>query len=540
MATEKRRIHRVVDASGTLIQVLPETSAEQVKLADASDKYTATDVESALLEVATTIDGLKTDIAGAGKIDDVQDVNGDSIVTDKIAKLSKTAVGLGNVDNTADSDKVVKEAGKVSHKLAIKGTTTNGAEYDGSMPIALAFNSDDLSVTQSSASGTATVTVGVKDKGYAKKTDVDAELAKKYDKTGGVITGDVTIGGSLVVNGPTTTISSTTLTVTDKLIEVAKDNTTALASPAGLVAKKADGTNDVALVVDSTNMAQVGKVVYDSNGNIDVSKSNLQTLATRTGLTDDTLVKYDEANKTLVPDTRQYAQKNVDETISGDWTFSNTNGFKTNAIENIDGNRIFDFDGTNNRFGSEAKPTVIRGLNDRPQYQQNGGTLKNIALVDDITGGEITIENATNAENVTKTIAGKAITDIFETNSTTVKKATLAETANVANKVANALTVSGQNGNGTEQTVTYNGSAPITVDYDGSDFTTTVEDGTLAVELVDTGVVPSGQDTAVFSAVQVNSKGIVQNGGLSMEFGKAGQTEPSPSLMVGGLFFERI
>lgn len=535
MATEKRRIHRVVDASGTLIQVLPETSAEQVKLADASDKYTATDVESALLEVATTIDGLKTDIAGAGKIDDVQDVNGDSIVTDKIAKLSKTAVGLGNVDNTADSDKVVKEAGKVSHKLAIKGTTTNGAEYDGSMPIALAFNSDDLSVTQSSASGTATVTVGVKDKGYAKKTDVDAELAKKYDKTGGTISGDVVIAGGLTVKGSTTTVESETLQVTDALITVAKDNVLPLTSPAGIVVPKADGNNDVALVVDNTNMAQVGKVVYDSNGNIDVSKSNLQTLATRTGLTDDTLVKYDEANKTLVPDTRQYAQKNVDETISGDWEFTNTNGFKTNAIENRSGNRIFDFDGTNNRFGSEAKNTVIRGLNDRPQYQQNGGTLKNIALVDDITGGEITIENATNAENVTKTIAGKAITDIFETNSTTVKKATLAETANVANKVANALTVSGQNASGTDQSVVYNASSPKELAFDEDTFNATLSGNTLAIDLANSGIT-----AGTYTAVQINAKGLVTGGGISNEYGASGQTTPSANLMVGGTFWEMV
>ena len=34
---EKRKIHRVVDAQGTLVQVLPETSAEQVTLADNMD-----------------------------------------------------------------------------------------------------------------------------------------------------------------------------------------------------------------------------------------------------------------------------------------------------------------------------------------------------------------------------------------------------------------------------------------------------------------------------------------------------------------------
>lgn len=114
MATEKRRIHRVVDANGTLIQVLPETSAEQVTIADSGNKFESTNVEGALQELAT-------DVASAGKVDDVQDVNGASIVTNKIAKLSKEAVGLGNVDNTADANKSVKyagEAGKATNDSA--------------------------------------------------------------------------------------------------------------------------------------------------------------------------------------------------------------------------------------------------------------------------------------------------------------------------------------------------------------------------------------------------------------------------------------
>lgn len=91
---EKRKIHRVVDAQGTLVQVLPETSAEQVTVADTAGKLTATNVEAALQELATNI-------SNAGKVDDVKDVNGNSIVTNKVATLSKTAVGLGNVTNDA-------------------------------------------------------------------------------------------------------------------------------------------------------------------------------------------------------------------------------------------------------------------------------------------------------------------------------------------------------------------------------------------------------------------------------------------------------
>lgn len=91
---EKRKVWRVKDANGSLEQVLVETSAEQVTVADAAGKLTATNVEDALQELATNI-------SNAGKVDDVKDVNGNSIVTNKVATLSKTAVGLSNVTNDA-------------------------------------------------------------------------------------------------------------------------------------------------------------------------------------------------------------------------------------------------------------------------------------------------------------------------------------------------------------------------------------------------------------------------------------------------------
>lgn len=91
---EKRKVWRVKDASGSLEQVLVETSAEQVTVVDAAGKLTSTNVEDALQELATNI-------SNAGKVDDVKDANGNSIVTNKVANLSKEAVDLGNVTNDA-------------------------------------------------------------------------------------------------------------------------------------------------------------------------------------------------------------------------------------------------------------------------------------------------------------------------------------------------------------------------------------------------------------------------------------------------------
>ena len=116
----------------------------------------------------------------------------------------------------------------------------------------------------------------------------------------GSVSGNFTVGGNLTVNGTTTTVDSTTLQVKDKLIEVAHGNTKKLTSPAGIVAPKYDGTNSGALVFNGDGIASVGDVVLDASGNIDVTQSNLQPLATRTGLVNDNLVKYDGTNQTLV------------------------------------------------------------------------------------------------------------------------------------------------------------------------------------------------------------------------------------------------
>ncbi len=112
-------------------------------------------------------------------------------------------------------------------------------------------------------------------------TYTDSELLKKLDRTGGTITGNLIVSGNLSVSGETSVIESTTLKVVDKLIYVAKDNTSALTSPAGLITPKYDGTNDGGIVYDNSGTAYVGDIKLDSNGNVDVNNSDLQPIATR-------------------------------------------------------------------------------------------------------------------------------------------------------------------------------------------------------------------------------------------------------------------
>lgn len=524
MATEKRKINRVIDANGNTVQVLPETSAEQVTVADAGDKFTSTNVEGVLQELATGI-------AQAGKVDDVQDVNGASIVTNKIAKLSKAAVGLGNVDNTADANKSVKyatEAGKTTNSFSVLGQDSTGVEksvtFDGSATKEVAFNEDDFNTT---LSGNA-LEVSIVDKGYALKTYVDTQDDKKYDKSGGTISGNVTITGDLAVKGTTTTIDTQNLEVKDNLITVAKDNTTALTSPAGLFVPKYDGTNNIALVVDNDGMAKVGKATL-VNGNI-TDKSNLQTLATRTGLVDGSLVKYDGTNQTLVP-------VNDGDTIDESIKFTNTKGIYLNRIHTVNGSAILDFDGTNLRLGQTTLPLHLRGSKTRPQYTTDGTTFKDIALVEDIAGTKVDnathADSADNATNVTTNINGKAITSIFESDGTTAKKATSAGTADSL-KNEFVFGAADQAGTGAVS-VGFDGENTASVGFDGNDFYGVFDtyQNDLSMYLRPTGVT-AGQ----YSAVNVDAKGRVTAGGKSIEWGTSGQTTPSDSLMVGGLFME--
>lgn len=465
MAAEKRKIHRVVDAQGTLVQVLPETSAEQVTLADTANNFTSTNVEGALAEVA--------EIAKSGG---VTGVKGDAETEYRKGNvnITKANIGLGNVDNTADANKSVASAVK--------------ATQDG-----------DGNVIKST---------------YATKTEVTNGLNGKLDKTGGSITGDLTIGGNFAVNGTTTTIDSTTLQVKDKLIEVAHGNTTKLTSPAGLVVPKYDGTNSGALVFDGDGMAQVGKVVLDAKGNIDTTKSGLQTLATRTNLVGGNLVEYDSTNKTLVDSGKKVGDlvtTDTEQIISGKKTFyslyadylytrDNHAFFRKEEYEN--GNAI----PPRLVFGSINKPIILDGTAERPIYRKTSGSVgdgvkKDIALIEDIKNTKV--DNAVYADK-----AGK-----------------VANTFKMA--VPATQTTAGF-------MVEYDGSISKTINFAPTTFNASTDTpANMEIDLRNTGVT-----AGAYSAVTVDAKGRVTAGGKSVEWGTSGQTAPSDDLMVGGLFFE--
>ena len=473
-----------VNKDDTITQVFLENMADNVLVADAGNKLAATNVEDALQELANGV-------ANAGKVDDVRNNASDastSIVTNKVADLSKA---------------VVKEAGQVGHTLTIENGS-HSVEFNGGTDVAVSLNATYFASTLDTESGTNKLAVtlvdsGVDvgtfqgltmdakgrviaavDKGYAVKTDVDTELAKKLDKAGGSVTGNLTIGGNLTVNGTTTSIDSTTLKVSDKLIEVAKDNTVKLTTPAGIVVPKYDGTNYGALVIDGDGNAKVGDVKLDASGNIDVSNSDLQTLATRDGLTDGNLVKWDGTKKTLVPDTT------VASNASSALSKANANATEISTIKANYQTK------TDNSLNTTSK-TVVGAINEVKGTADSALSKANA--------------NATDISNI-------------KNGQTKAKK------AETADKVVNKLTV----GNGTTS-VQFDGSAAKNVTLGSSDFSVSETSGTLSVGLSNTGV-----NTGTYTALEVNTKGRVIKAGRAFAF--IGANDPIPNdVMVNGLIF---
>ncbi len=119
--------------------------------------------------------------------------------------------------------------------------------------------------------------------------------------------------------------------------------------------------------------------------------------------------------------------------------------------------------------------------------------------------------------------ADKAIDDKVTniTNGTTkVPKAAAADTATAASAAAKLSTA---------RTIAIKGDATGSASFDGS------ADKDINITLANSGVTAGS-----YSAVTVDAKGRVTAGALLIEVGSAGQTAPSDSLAVGGLFFELV
>lgn len=286
-----------------------------------------------------------------------------------VGAINEVVTGVAGTLESFGMSLAPQENGKLNKKVYVypDGYFSQGTSYDASKDLYLSIGDGLTLETIDEANNIWNIKSG------SAITSVDG-------LGGGAISGNVstsgslTVGGSLTVNGTTTTVDSTTLQVKDKLIEVAHGNTTKLTTPAGLVAPKYDGTNSGALVFDSTGTAYVGDVKLDSTGNIDVAKSELQPLATRTGLVGGNLVQYDSTAQTL----KDSGKKISDLALTSQLPTVN-NGTLT-IQKNGTNVQTFTANQSTNATANITVPTKVSELTNDSGYTTNNGTITGIKM----------------------------------------------------------------------------------------------------------------------------------------------------------------
>jgi hypothetical protein len=212
----------------------------------------------------------------------------DGAVSTAVAALTKSSVGLANVNNTSDANKPVSTAQQTALDLKadLAGPTFTGTvsgitksmvglpnvdnTTDAGKPVSTATQTAlDLKANLAAPTFTGTVVlpsttsignVSATEIGYvdgvtsAIQTQIDAKAPKANPTfTGTVNAADITLSGNLTVNGTTTTVSSANLEITDPLIYIGTGNS-ANANDLGVVGHFDNGTyQHTGIVRDATD-----------------------------------------------------------------------------------------------------------------------------------------------------------------------------------------------------------------------------------------------------------------------------------------------
>ena len=226
--------------------------------------------------------------------------------------------------------------------LTIQGQNPQGTEiqktFNGRLPIELAFNEDDFTLTE--VNGALEVTAVDKPITVPTKTS-------DLQNDSGFITNSAIGNGTLKIQKNGVDIGTFT----------ANQNTDITANII-IPTKISELQNDSNFITNANIPTKTSELTNDS-GFIKASEANIFTLVQ---------------------------------------TFSNPNGIKTNRVHNLNNNAWYDFDGTSDRLGSLATPTIIRTSEARPKAEVPSGNstvTKEIALLEDIAGEWVTVTGET-------------------------------------------------------------------------------------------------------------------------------------------------
>lgn len=275
------------DLAKKLDAVTVSSDLPQAYVKDRTGSQTMMDITRAVMvqSIMQRDDYGRSKIASPSESDDIANKK---YVDDKVSEIN--AINQNELDSKLD-----KVSDNTSKPLAY-------AVISGSQRMVTLTDSPDANtVMMRDAYGRVEVANPAAPTQATNKNYVDNKLSTKLDKSGGTVTGDLTVGGNFTVKGSNTIVDSTTLKVSDKVIEVAKDNTLPLTSPAGIVVPKYDGVNDGGLVFDANGIAYVGDVFYNPDtGEIEPDANpEMQAIATRVELNENCRVRWDPSLQAL-------------------------------------------------------------------------------------------------------------------------------------------------------------------------------------------------------------------------------------------------
>lgn len=195
----------------------------------------------------------------------------DNAVSTAVGALTKSSVGLGNVDNTSDADKPI--------------STATQSALDLKAPLASPTFTGTVSGITKSMVGLGNVD-NTADADKPVSTATQTALDLKADKASPTFTGTVnaanlTLSGNLTVSGTTTTVDTQDLVVSDPMIYIGEGNTANLVD-LGFVSSFDDGTyQHSGLVRDASDSKwKLFKGVTDEpTTTINFGQGSLDTLA---------------------------------------------------------------------------------------------------------------------------------------------------------------------------------------------------------------------------------------------------------------------
>lgn len=276
--------------------------------------------------------------------------------------------------------------------LTIQGQNPQGTEiqktFNGRVPVELAFNEDDFTLTE--INGALEVTTVDKPVTVPTKTS-------DLQNDSGFITNSAIGNGTLNIKKNGTSVGTFTANQTENAdIDITVPTKTSdLTNDSGFISQAAIGNGILKI---QKNGVDIG--TFTANQNTDITANiiiptKISELQNDSNFITNANIPTKTSDLTNDSGFIKASESNIFTLVQ---TFSNPNGIKTNRVHNLNNNAWYDFDGTSDRLGSLATPTIIRTSEARPKVEVPSGNntvTKEIALLEDIAGEWVTITGET-------------------------------------------------------------------------------------------------------------------------------------------------